>query len=107
MIYSCLVSEEVGEDNHLGNDGSVLKNFLLNAAGFNSKAVINDFVELIFYSARIRHQKVVEAFSYYSSVGLALLWHESLSLAEVQHFVYIASTALVIGLVAIDDLLAR
>lgn len=61
VIESVLVSEEVGEDCHLSDNWTVLKDFLLKPNIILSQAIVNDSVEFIVDSAFVAFKMIVIA----------------------------------------------
>jgi hypothetical protein len=83
VVKSILVGKEIGKDCHLGHNWSILQDFLLKSNVILSQAKINNSVELIVCSALVCLQMIIFAFTSCSSVRVASLWNEALSLSPV------------------------
>ena len=108
MVDTFLVGKEIGEDSHLSDDWTILKNLTFDSDVLLCEAVINDFVELVVQSALIAAQVFLSiAFALSCIVWVADLRNEALAFAPAQGTGDIATFATVVALVAVDDLLCR
>jgi hypothetical protein len=84
MVDAFFVGQEISEDSHLSDYWSILEDFFLDSNLICGQAIINDSVESIVDSAFISLQMILFTLSFNTSVGVARLRDESLSLSPIE-----------------------